>query len=72
MNQAECAHAYMDWWRAYLDEFHLWPILEGASGLSDMFGQVGHVCQAITLWELIQERQISREPHHQPETIQGK
>lgn len=54
-NQAECAEAYEKWWKEYVEENNLLPILQKASGLSDIFGQVGHVCQAEVLWRIRNE-----------------
>lgn len=52
VNTEECAAAYKKWWQEYVDENNLLPILKKATGLSDMFGQVGHLCQATVLWEI--------------------
>ena len=47
---------YKDLWRQYLKENpELMQVLKRATGLSDHFGQKGHQCQAITLWELSRE-----------------
>jgi hypothetical protein len=47
---------YKELWRVYLlDNPSFITILKRASGLSDIFGQRGHNCQAITLWELRKE-----------------
>lgn len=51
-NAAVCAAAYRGWWREWVDQEQLLPILLAASGLSDVFGQSGHVCQALVLWEI--------------------
>lgn len=52
-NQAEAAVYYKKLWAAYLkDKPALIDILCKATGLSDMFGQESHVCQATTLWKL--------------------
>ena len=51
VNQAECAELYRLLWVAYIEANpHLLPIIQQASGLSDMFGQPGHCCQATELW----------------------
>jgi len=56
VNQAEAAAFYRELWRAYLAlNPHLLLVLLAASGLSDRFGKPGHVCQAVTLWELRNE-----------------
>ena len=52
VNQEACAQAYYRWWEYWVDEQHLLPVLRGAAGLSDVFGQVGHVCQADVLWRI--------------------
>lgn len=55
-NHGELATLYKSLWRQYLKERpFLVQVLQAASGLSDMFGQPGHVCQAVTLWELRNE-----------------
>ena len=54
INADACAEAYAQWWRAWVDEQQLVDVLCEASGLSDMFGQAGHVCQATVLWEIRQ------------------
>ncbi len=44
---------YVALWDAYLQEHpELLVILRAAPGLSDMFGQPGHMCQATVLWLL--------------------
>lgn len=52
INQEECAASYEHYWRAYVKEFNLLPVLQAASGLSDIYGQLGHVCQAEVLWRI--------------------
>lgn len=52
INQEFCAEAYELWWRMWVIEQNLLPILKSASGLSDIFGQPGHVCQATVLWKI--------------------
>lgn len=52
VNMPECAAAYRRWWEDWVLEQHLEPVLLSASGLSDTFGQHGHVCQADTLWAI--------------------
>jgi len=52
VNQEACAAAYADWWRAWVEQEGLLSTLQAASGLSDRFGQAGHVCQATVLWEI--------------------
>ncbi|MDN7537017.1 hypothetical protein [Burkholderia cenocepacia] len=53
VNQERCARYYTHLWATYICEHpELWPILRAASGLSDMFGQAGHCCQAVELWRI--------------------
>lgn len=52
LNYEECESAYIKWWREWLNEQCLWPIINEATGVSDMFGQIGHICQATVLWKL--------------------
>lgn len=53
VNQEECAALYSALWDQYLAEHpELMPVLLAASGLSDVFGQEGHVCQATELWRI--------------------
>jgi len=56
INYDEVAQLYEVLWREYLAENpHLIDVLRSASGLSDMFGQKGHVCQATILWQIRSE-----------------
>jgi hypothetical protein len=53
VNQEECAKIYSLLWDQYIYEHpELLEVLKKASGLSDMFGQEGHVCQATELWRI--------------------
>jgi hypothetical protein len=52
VNINEAQFLYKEWWKEWVKEQNLLPILKSASGLSDMFGQQGHICQATVLWEL--------------------
>ena len=53
VNAAECAVLYARLWDEYMAENpDLMPILLDASGVSDMFGQPGHCCQATELWRI--------------------
>lgn len=53
INYEECAEFYNKLWRLYLKEnTDLLYLLVDATGVSDIFGQVGHVCQATVLWNL--------------------
>jgi len=56
INQDDCAKFYTLLWRLYMVENpHLMTIIINASGLSDMFGQTNHVCQATELWNIRNE-----------------
>lgn len=52
VNQEECVAAYEKWWREWVEEQGLMPVLIRQSGLTDMFGREGSVCQADVLWRL--------------------
>jgi hypothetical protein len=53
VNASACAALYSRLWDQYIAEHpELLPILRSASGLSDMFGQPGHCCQATELWRI--------------------
>lgn len=53
VNQEECAAWYAHLWDQYIFEKPgLLDVLRAASGLSDMFGQPGHCCQATELWRI--------------------
>lgn len=52
VNQQECARAYRLWWEEWIKEENLLGLLQSSPGLSDLFGQLGHVCQATVLWEI--------------------
>ena len=56
LNYLDVRKLYKDLWRQYLNENpELMQVLKRATGLSDHYGQKGHQCQAITLWELSRE-----------------
>ncbi len=55
INQSECEEAYIKWWKEYIEENNLIDILKSSTGLSDMFGQEGHICQATVLWRIRNE-----------------
>lgn len=59
INAKECAIAYDKWWREWVEEQNLLPVLISATGLSDIFGQKGHVCQAEVLWRIREEHVAS-------------
>ena len=52
VNMGECQTAYKQWWKEWVEDQELMPVLLAASGLSDMFGRRGTVCQATVLWEM--------------------
>lgn len=53
VNQEACAVLYAQLWNQYIAEHpELHRYLRAASGLSDMFGQLGSVCQATELWRI--------------------
>ena len=53
VNQEEVSELYSLLWDEYIEENpHLLRILQEASGLSDIFGQLGHCCQATELWRI--------------------
>ena len=53
VNRAEVSALYSRLWDEYVEENpELLDVLRAASGLSDKFGQNGHVCQATELWRI--------------------
>ena len=53
INHDEVARLYSQLWDEYIDENpHLLEVLRMISGVSDRFGQRGHVCQATELWRI--------------------
>jgi len=53
VNQEEVAELYSQLWDKYISEHpELLEVLKAASGLSDIFGQKGHCCQATELWRI--------------------
>ncbi len=53
VNQAQVAELYSKLWDEYIAAHpELLAILLANTGLSDMFGQPGHVCQATELWRI--------------------
>ena len=52
-NAQACADMYAVWWIEYLEQHpELEDLICEASGLSDMFGKEGSVCQADILWTI--------------------
>jgi len=53
VNQEKAAWWYSHWWDIYISQNpELLEVLKQASGLSDIFGQEGHCCQATELWRI--------------------
>ena len=52
VNMEHCRRLYDLWWKEWVLEQNLLPVLKAASGLSDMFGQHGRTCQAEVLWRI--------------------
>ena len=53
INPDQVRKLYSELWDQYLAENpDLMPILTSATGLSDLFGQAGHACQATELWRI--------------------
>ncbi len=53
VNQKEVSELYSLLWDEYIKENpELLAILKQATGLSDIFGQRGHCCQALELWRI--------------------
>ncbi len=53
VNQSDCAALYSTLWDQYIeDNPELLKELKQATGLSDIFGQPGHCCQATELWRI--------------------
>lgn len=53
INMNYCRRHYIRLWAEYIEENpELLNVLINATGLSDMFGQVGHMCQATVLWQI--------------------
>jgi len=53
VNMEQCRDYYAELWNTYIDDNpELLDVLLKATGLSDMFGQEGHVCQATELWRI--------------------
>lgn len=59
VNQEEVAKLYSELWDRYIQENPiLQEILRTSSGVSDIFGQKEHCCQATELWRIRQTLQI--------------
>lgn len=56
VNSKEVRELYSTLWREYIEEnLDLLKTIACASGLSDIFGQPGHACQAEELWKIRRE-----------------
>jgi hypothetical protein len=56
VNQEAASKYYSFLWDLYIEKNpHLIDVLVAASGLSDIFGQEGHCCQATELWRIRQK-----------------
>lgn len=55
VNMEEVTQLYTQLWKEYIAENPQFEeVLYNATGLSDIFGQEGHVCQVIELWTIKQ------------------
>ena len=53
INQQECSEYYSSLWDIYMmANPDLMDILVNTTGVSDLFGQEGHCCQATELWRI--------------------
>jgi len=53
INQVAVSELYSELWDTYINQHpELHDVLRNVTGISDMFGQVGHVCQATELWRI--------------------
>ena len=53
VNASEVRNLYGELWNEYISENpELISVLTNASGLSDIFGQASHACQATELWRI--------------------
>lgn len=53
VNTGDVRRLYSELWDRYIQERpELLSVLKAASGLSDIFGQEGHACQAVELWRI--------------------
>lgn len=60
VNQEDCAKLYAALWDQYIAAHpHLLMVLRAASGLSDIFGRPGTVCQATELWRIRNDESLS-------------
>lgn len=53
INQEECSKLYSKLWDEYIEENpELLVVIKKQSGFSDIFGKIGHCCQATELWRI--------------------
>jgi hypothetical protein len=59
INQEELNKLYSNLWDTYIKEHpELLKTLRTVTGLSDMFGQEGHCCQATELWRIRNDNRL--------------
>ena len=64
VNAEETARLYRKLWQRYIKENpRMLKVLIDASGLSDIFGQEGHMCQATELWRIRRKAIRERRKH---------
>lgn len=62
LNRDECRKLYSALWDEYIGEHPEYlPVLQTASGLSDIYGKPGHFCQATELWRIRNTVQVQAE-----------
>lgn len=67
VNMEAVTKLYSQLWDEYIAENpELLLVLKQASGLSDIFGQLGHVCQATELWRIRGENEPVKEEVIEP------
>lgn len=60
INLKFCTELYSLLWDEYIkNNKHLLKVLKEASGISDIFGQEGHCCQATELWRIRNSWEVS-------------
>lgn len=59
VNQEDAKRFYSYLWDIYIKEYpELLRVIRAYPGLSDIFGQPGHVCQATELWRIRNDHRI--------------
>ena len=67
VNAEEVRVLYAKLWDEYIRENpELLEVLRSASGLSDIYGQKGHACQAEELWRIRNDESFSMKPVKKP------